>query len=138
MTDSEALQSPEIDPEFQSAIHRLHTLTVWGRWAVALGLWVTVGAWSLWGLRGMIGRLRDVFTWSAVRYGLFNNPGPAIALGLCVGMTVSVLVWQSRNILWGLPVGERDRLHQRLLQIKSQGPSHPLWRWIFGNENNID
>jgi hypothetical protein len=133
MTDSDS-KAP-LDPELQRSIDRMHELTVWGRWAFVLGLWLTVGVASLWGLRQVIGRLRDVFTWSGLRFGLFGHPIPAIGLALCIGMLVSVLVWQSRNILWGLPGDERDRLKATVLRIQQQGDSHPLWKWIYGKKD---
>jgi hypothetical protein len=135
MTDSDSKTPPELDPGLQRSIDRMHELTVWGRWAFVLGLWLTVGAASLWGLRQPIGRLRTVFTWSGLRFGLFGHPIPAIGLALCIGMLVSVLVWQSRNILWGLPMDERDRLKATVLRIQQQGDSHPLWKWIYGKKD---
>jgi hypothetical protein len=132
--DSDSKMPSELDPALQTAIDRMHELTVWGRWAFVLGLWLTVGAASLWGLRQPIGRLKTVFTWSGLRFGLFGHPISAIGLALCVGMLVSVLVWQSRNILWGLPQDERDRLKATVLRIQQQGDSHPLWKWIYGKK----
>jgi hypothetical protein len=45
-------------------------------------------------------------------------------------MTLAVLIWQSRNILFGLPENEQRRLEQQVLRIREQGQSHPLWKWI--------
>ncbi len=118
------------DPKFRSAVQRLHRVTIYGRWLFVLGLWLTVGSFSLWGLRYPISLLRDYFTWAALRYGLAYHPIAAIGLGLCIGMTVSVLVWQSRNILFGLPRAEQQRLEKMVLKIHQQGVSHPLWRWV--------
>lgn len=120
-----------LDINFSSAIDRLHRLTVWGRWLTVLVLWSTVGIWSLWQLRKTWDALRDYFTWSAIRVGLMFHPIAAIGLGLCIGLTLSVLIWQSRNILWGLPDGEQASLHQRVLKIQQQGRSHPLWKWVW-------
>jgi hypothetical protein len=132
MTDSDS-KAP-LEDGLQRSIDRMHELTVWGRWAFVLGLWLTVGVASLWGLRQVIGRLREVFTWSGLRFGLFGHPIPAVGLALCIGMLVSVLVWQSRNILWGLPGDERDRLKATVLRVQQQGDSHPLWKWIYGKK----
>lgn len=115
---------------FAAEIERLHQLTVWARWLVVSCLWATIGLLSLWGLRGELALLQQYFTWTAVRYGLAYNPLPAIGLGLCLGLTVATLVWQSRNILWGLPRAERRRLIQHARRIRRQGPSHPLWKWV--------
>lgn len=132
MTDAEQNNPPELDPALQRAIDRLHRLTVWGRWAMVVGLWLTLGAWSFWQLRRVIGRLVQIFTWSGLRWGLLGKPLAAMGLAFCVAMLLSVLVWQSRNILWGLPQVERDRLRERVLRIHQQGDSHPLWRWVYG------
>lgn len=119
-----------MDETFQHDLERLHQLTVCGRWAIVGILWLTVGSASLWGLRYPISLLRDYFTWSAVRYGLAFHPLPAVGLAFCIGMTLSVLVWQSRNILVGLPTREAERLKRQVYQIRQQGPSHPLWKWL--------
>lgn len=124
---SEALSSDEL---FAKQIDRLHHLTVLGRWSLVFTLWLTVGIASLWMLRADIALLQQYFTWTAVRYGLAYNPIAAIGLGLCVGMTVATLVWQSRNILLGLPQQEKRRLAQQVQKIRQQGSSHPLWKWI--------
>nr|WP_199329561.1 hypothetical protein [Coleofasciculus sp. FACHB-1120] len=105
-------------------------MTVYGRWLVAGLLWITIGPLSLWGLRYPISLLKEYFTWAAVRYGLYYNPLPALGLALCIGMTASVLVWQSRNILLGIPSRERHRLEQQVYRIRQQGQSHPLWKWV--------
>lgn len=124
-----------IDPKLRSAVQRLHQVTVYGRWLVVLGLWLTVGSFSLWGLRYPISLMRDYFTWAALRYGLVYHPISAIGLGLCIGMTISVLVWQSRNILFGLPPAEQQRLEKMVLRIHQQGVSHPLWRWVAAEKS---
>lgn len=122
--------APKLDPKFQAAVQRLHQLTVLGRWLTLIGLWLTIGALSLWGLRYPISLMQDYFTWAALRHGLANNLLAAIGLGFCIGLTVSVLVWQSRNILFGLPKPEQERLERMVLKIWQQGESHPLWKWI--------
>ena len=121
---------PEKDPNFQAAVQRLHELTVYGRWLTVLALWLTVGSVSLWSLRYPISLLREYFTWAAVRWALIFQPFPALGLGLCVAMTLAVLVWQSRNILVGLPKAERQRLEKQVLKVSEQGSSHPLWKWV--------
>jgi len=115
---------------FQKQVQKLHELTVYGRWFFVGFLWLTVGLASLWGLRSEIALWSQYFTWVAVRYGLYYNPLSAFGLAVCIGMTVSVLVWQSRNILLGLPQQERQRLEKHVLRIRQQGETHPLWRWI--------
>jgi len=120
----------EQDPKFQQQIERLHQLTVWGRWAFVGMLWLTIGALSFWGLRRSISLMLDYFTWAALYYGLHFNPLPTIGLATCIAFTVSVLVWQSRNILFGLPKRDRDRLTRQLLRIRKQGSNHPLWKYV--------
>lgn len=130
MHDPHTLKSPPPDPTLQTSVRRLHRLTVLGRWIVAIGLWLTIAPLSLWGLRDSISLLQQYFTWAAVRHGLARHPISAIGLGLCIGMTVSTLVWQSRNILFGFSNVEQKRLEARVLKIRDQGASHPLWKWI--------
>ncbi|MER3478234.1 MAG: hypothetical protein C4287_19435, partial [Leptolyngbya sp. ERB_1_2] len=89
-----------------------------------------IGVLSLWGLRYPISLMRDYFTWAALRHGLISNMPATIGLGLCIGMTLSVLIWQSRNILFGLPIDEQRKLERSVLKIRQQGKSHPLWKWI--------
>lgn len=124
---------PQQDPTFEQEVQRLHEYTVAARWVVVLLLWLTVGSFSLWALRNDIRLLSDHFTWASVRYALSlrYNPIPAIGLTFTVSMTVAVLVWQSRNILFGMPPSERSRLEQQLLRIRQQGSSHPLYSWII-------
>lgn len=119
-----------LDPVFKQQVQRLHHLKVYGRWLVVGLLWVTVAPLSLWGLRSEITLWLQYFTWVAVRYGLYYNPLPTLGLAFCIGMTVAVLIWQSRNILLGLPRQEQQRLEQQVCRIRQQGPSHPLWHWV--------
>ncbi len=130
-------QDETLDPNFERAIDRLHQLTVWGRWMTVAVLWTTVGSWSLWQLRKTWETLLEYFTWSAIRVGLIFHPIAAIGLAFCIGMTLSVLIWQSRHAIWGLPAGEHASLKSRVLKIQQQGKSHPLWRWVWGSESGI-
>ena len=114
-------------------IDRLHRLTVIGRWLFVLLLWSTIGAWSLWSLREDIVRLLDYFTWVSVFYSFVYNRLAAMGLGLCVGMTLATMIWQSRNILWGLPAEERSQLERLADRIRARGPKHPLWRFLEGD-----
>ncbi len=123
-------ETAKLDPIFKQQVQRLHQLTVYGRWLVVGLLWVSIGFLSLWGLRAEIALWRQYFTWVAVRYGLYYNPLPTFGLALCIGMTVSVLVWQSRNILLGLPSEEQQRLEKQVYRIRQQGQSHPLWKRV--------
>jgi hypothetical protein len=124
------IEAGEPDATFHREVERLHRLTVYGRWIFVFALWLTVGSLSLWGLRYPISLLLQHFTWAAVRYGLAFNPIPALGFGCCLGSTIAVLVWQSRNILVGMPQRDRKRLEQQVLRIRQQGPSHPLWKLV--------
>lgn len=85
-------------------------------WLITLGLWTTVGAASLWSLRRTFHQISEYFTWAAIRYGLgFNRPA-AIGLGLCVGLTVALLVKETRFQLFGLTRQERNDLQKALDQ----------------------
>ncbi|ASC72397.1 hypothetical protein XM38_033540 [Halomicronema hongdechloris C2206] len=119
-------------PRQEQQLERLRraVLKLW--WMGIAVLWLTVGLLSLWGLRHEIERLVEYFTWVEVRYGLAYNRGPAIGLGLCVGLTLALLITESRHILWGLSRSERQRLTRLLDKIQRQGPHHPLWRWVMG------
>lgn len=128
--DRDSILDPADDIHFQQQVQRLYRLTVYGRWLVVALLWVSVGLLSLWGLRSEIDLWVQNFTWVAVRYGLVYNRLPSLGLALCIGMTASVLVWQSRNILLGRPYPEQRRLEQQVRRIRQQGPSHPLWKWV--------
>ncbi|MBH8577494.1 hypothetical protein I8752_31915 [Nostocaceae cyanobacterium CENA369] len=119
-----------IDPSFTQQVQKLHQLTVYGRWLFVTCLWLTIAPICLWNLREEITLWQQYFTWVAVRYGLFYHPLSTLGLAFCIGMTVAVLVWQSRNILLGLPAQEKQRLEKQVCRIRQQGPTHPLWKWV--------
>lgn len=133
--ESNRLDCNESDPVFQRQIERLHQLSVMGRWLVIGVLWMLLFPPSLWALRHEIALWRQHFTWTAVRYGLAYNPVPTIALSLCIGLTVTTLIWQSHNILFGISQRQTRRLKNTLFRIRKQGNSHPLWRWVCENQN---
>jgi hypothetical protein len=120
----------ELDPIFKNQIDNLYRINVYGRWAVIALLWSTIGVYSLWDLRYPITLILEDFTWAAVKYGLYFQPIPAIGLSLCVAMMTGTLVWQSRNSIWGLPKSELHHLTRQVCQIRKQGSSHPLWKWV--------
>ena len=118
------------DPVFQQQVYRLHRLTVYGRWLAVALLWLCLAPICLWLLRSEIALWLDYFTWTAVRYTIIYNRLAAIGLILCIASTIAVLIWQSRNILWGLPEDHRKYLENQVLRIRQQGKSHPLWNWV--------
>lgn len=130
METAKETSSLTTDALFKAQVQRLHHLTVAGRWLAIGLLWLTVGSISLWSLRAEIDLLRSHFTWAAVRYGMYYNQIPALGLGFCVATTTAVLVWQSRNILLGIPPQEQKLLERRVGRIREQGPTHPLWKWV--------
>jgi hypothetical protein len=131
--DTPPSSRPNLDPTFKAQVKRLHRLTVYSRWLVAALSWLTLAPLSLWNWRYELSLMRKYFTWAALRYAIVFNPLPALGIALCIGMTLSVLIWQSRNILWGLPDQEQRHLEQQVHRISQQGKSHPLWKWVIGN-----
>ncbi|GCL39788.1 hypothetical protein SR1949_49180 [Sphaerospermopsis reniformis] len=121
------------DATFVQQVQRLHQLTVYGRWLFVCCLWVIIAPVCLWNLRTEFTLWQQYFTWVAVRYALAFHPFATVGLAFCIGMTVSVLIWQIRNILIGLPQPEKQRLEQQVFKIRQQGPSHPLWKLVIGN-----
>lgn len=69
---------------------------------------------SIWSLRRTWEQLADHFTWAALRYGLAFNRLAAIGLGLCLGLTVALLVKQTRFLLFGLTQQEKKMLGEAL------------------------
>jgi hypothetical protein len=126
----QSLPAVELDPTFKQQVQKLHQLIIYGRWLVVGCLWLSIGSLSLWGLRSEIALWQQYFTWVALQYGLYYHPLPTFGLAVCIGMTISVIVWQSRNMLLGLPPKQQKRLEQQVQQIRQQGTSHPLWKWI--------
>ncbi|MBV6623131.1 MAG: hypothetical protein KI793_09350 [Rivularia sp. (in: Bacteria)] len=124
------IEQPSSDPSFSQQVQKLHRLTVYGRWLLVGFLWLTLAPLCLLELSAEIQLLQEYFTWASVRYGLLFHPFAAIGLGLCIGMTLAVLLWQSRNILFGMPTAEKQRLEKQVYRIQRKGSSHPLWKWV--------
>ncbi|MBD0268060.1 MAG: hypothetical protein ICV77_07170 [Cyanobacteria bacterium Co-bin8] len=118
------------DPAYERQINRLRDVMMRRWWIITGLLWLVVAPLCLWHLRDEIALLRQYFTWTAVRYGLAYNRLSALGLSLCVGMTVALLMAESRHILFGLSTHERERLEKQLGRIRQKGPRHPLWRQI--------
>ncbi|KST67955.1 hypothetical protein [Mastigocoleus testarum] len=118
------------DPEFERQVQRLYELTVYSRWLLIVFVWLTIVPICLWNLRMEIALWKEYFTFAAVRYGLISHPLAALGLAFSVGMILAVLIWQSRNILFGLSSEEKKLLEDRVWRIRKQGSNHPLWKWI--------
>jgi len=134
--DKLEIVNAQADPNFAAQVERLLKLTVYGRWLFVGLLWLTIGSLSLWALRKEIALLQQHFTWVAVSYGIAYNFLPAMGFALCLGMTVAVILWQSRNSLIGMPQAERRRLEQQVFRIRQQGKSHPLWNLVCQPKKN--
>ena len=119
-----------IQSDFQHKVGKLYKLSIYGRWLVVVFSWLTFGAYAIWSLRSEIALCLDYFTWASLYYGLHFNFLPTVCLAFCVGITISVLVWQSRNLIWGLPELEQRKLEKRVKKIMTKGTKHPLWKWI--------
>lgn len=118
------------DSPYDRQLQRLKALTMQRWWMLTGILWLVCGPVFLWVFRHDYQLVRQYFTWTAVRYGLAYNRLATLGLGVCIGMTVALLVAESRHILFGLSSGERQKLEKRLHRIQQQGPSHPLWSRI--------
>ena len=118
------------DPAFGRQVQRLYQLTVYSRWLLILFIWLTIVPVCLWNLRMEIWLWQEYFTFAAVRYGLISHPFASLGLAFSIGMMLAVLIWQSRNILFGLSLEEKKRLENQVWRIRQQGSNHPLWRWI--------
>lgn len=108
----------------------VHRCTVIGRWIVVLLLWLSLGIPALWFLRSEISLWRENFTWVALWYSFRAHPWPSFALALCLGMLLATLVWQSRNIIWGLSARELDQVQRYARHLQHQRTRSTLWLWF--------
>lgn len=120
----------KLQPDFQYKVDKLYRLSVYSRWLLAIFSWFTIGVYGIWNLRAEISLGLDYFTWAAVYYGLHFNFLPTLCLAFCIGVTVSAILWQMRNLIWGLPEIEKRRLEKQVEKIMTKGIKHPLWKWI--------
>jgi len=111
-------------------LRRLHEISVCGRWLFVGLCWLLLAPWSLWSLREGLELAWERFTWATIHYHLGAHPWATLGLAFCVGSTAAVLVWQSRNILFGLSRHDLRRLERQLERIHRLGRRHPLWRWL--------
>jgi len=82
-------------------------------------------------LRADIALWIEYFTWAAVRVAIRNDQLPFMGLGLCVAMTLSTLMRQSWDILYGISKQEYHSLVQQVQEIENQGRKHLLWQWVI-------
>ncbi|PSO50772.1 MAG: hypothetical protein BRC40_09050 [Cyanobacteria bacterium QH_8_48_120] len=121
----------EVDnSHFERQVQRLHKLTVYSRWLFVGFCWISIGSLGIWGMRSEFSLWLSHFTWVAVRYAIAYNLLSALCLAFCMGITAAVLIWQSRNILFGLSSQQRRRLEQKVRRLRATEPNHPLWKWV--------
>lgn len=114
--DRHPLPSVPADSLLHRQIKRLHRRQVYKRWfTVGLG-WLVIAPLSLWAVRNEIALMHDYFTWVALRYAIIYNRLPAFALALCVAITITTLIWQSRNMLFGFSPRYESWLRQQALR----------------------
>ena len=91
-------------------MNRLHRRQVYRRW-LAVGLcWLVLAPVSLWAVRSELAMMHNYFTWVALRYAIAYNRISALGLAFCIAITISTLVWQSCNILFGFSPGYKKQL----------------------------
>jgi hypothetical protein len=127
---SNSLDTEAIDSTLQQQIQRLYQFILYMRWLKVGFLWLTVAPLSLWGMRHEFPLWFDYFTWTAVRYSLIYNPLSALGLGFCVGLTLSTLIWQSSNALFGISPSYLRYLEKRVLKIRQRRPGDWLRKQI--------
>jgi hypothetical protein len=113
-------------------VQRLILVQTKMRWALVIFLWLTLGIISLWMIREDIGLWIEYFTWAAVRVAIRNEQLPYMGLGVCVALTLSTLIRQSWDILFGINKREYHYLVKQVQEIETQGRKHWLWQWVIG------
>ena len=113
-------------------VQRLILVQTKMRWALVIFLWLTVGIVSLWMIREDIALWMEYFTWAAVRVAIRNDQLPYMGLGVCVALTLSTLIRQSWDILFGINKREYHYLVKQVQEIETQGRKHWLWQWVIG------
>ena len=121
---------PKSEQNLPKQVANYYQFTIYARWLLVTIFWLTLGIYSIIGLRPAIELMLNHFTWSAFRYGLVYNPIPTLCLLSCVAVTISTLIGQSRHILWGLSDKEKYYLEQKTNAVLAKGNNHPLWKWV--------
>ena len=121
---------PKPEQNLSRQVANYYQVTVYAQWLLISVFWLTLGIYGIFGLRQEFALWLDHFTWSAFRYGLVYNPIPSLCVLSCVVITVSVLIGQSRHILWGISAKEKFYLEQKTNAILAKGARHPLWKRI--------
>lgn len=121
---------PNPERELSKQVAKYYQLTIYAQWFLISLSWLTLGAYGIFGLRHEFKLWLDHFTWSAFRYGLVYNPIPSLCILICLTITISILIGQSRHILWGLSAKEKFYLEQKTKTILTKGNRHFLWKWL--------
>ncbi|NJL01401.1 MAG: hypothetical protein HC910_12895 [Spirulinaceae cyanobacterium SM2_1_0] len=130
MSKPQATASDRRPETLSPPLRQLHEISVYQRWLWVGCCWLLLAPFALWTLREGIALAFAYFTWSAVYYHLATHFWATISLALCIGSTTAVLVWQSRNILFGLSRQDLRRLERQRDRLQRLGRRHPLWHWV--------
>lgn len=119
------------DPlKLEPKIQKIYRINLYLKWITVLIFWLSFGLFGMWELREEIALWQQYFTWSALRYALVYHRLAAIALSICIGLTVGLLITQSRDLLWGISDQEKYRLQQEIDKICAKGKSHPFYKFL--------
>jgi hypothetical protein len=116
----------KLEPQLQ----KIYSLNLYLKWLTVLIFWLSFGLFGIWELREEITLWQQYFTWSALRYALVYHRLAAVCLSICIGLTVGLLITQSRDLLWGISEQEKYRLQQQIDQIFAKGKSHPFYKFL--------
>ena len=113
--DNHNFSQPESNqPEIsQAELNRLHRRQVQRRWLAIALCWLMLAPLSLWAVRRELALMHEYFTWAALRDAIAYNRLPAFGLAFCIAITISTLVWQSYNILFGFSPGYQKQLRRQ-------------------------
>jgi len=114
-------------------VQKLLLVQIRMRWALVIFLWLIIGTASLWTIRTDVAMWLEYFTWAAVRVAIRNDQLPFLGLSICIAMTLSTLMRQSWDILFGINKREYRSLVKQVKVIEEQGRKHLLWQWVIGS-----
>jgi len=120
-----------VDSDLIKPVQRLFLLHLYGRWILVAIAWLLVAPWAIGRLGEDLQLMTEYFTWASVRYSLMFNLIPAYGLLLCIGFTVSSLIWHGLYLWKGISPREQFRLANQVKKIQVTGPKHILWKWVF-------
>ncbi|MEO0852027.1 MAG: hypothetical protein AAFY15_00795 [Cyanobacteria bacterium J06648_11] len=106
------------------------------RWGMVGLVWLSVGVPSLLILRMEISRLLEFFTWAGLKYSLLYSPLAAMGVSICLGFTLTALLWQSQHELFGFSERTQRSLERQAERIGQLDRSHWLRRWLESPPEN--